>query len=302
MAMAMQDLKTEFTKLVETLQTQIIDQMRVFDPKMTLIQDDWRRSDFKGNDGGGGKTRVMTGDVFENAGVNTSMVYGEIDPNFAKTLGNENSNQMWACGISLIIHPKNPRVPTVHANFRMIELGEKFWFGGGADLTPFYPHLEDFSYFHKVWNKALSPFGLYEKFKKNCDEYFVNFHRANEMRGIGGFFFDHFSMGDSQKDLNFIKEVSSYFIESYFPIVEKRFREEFTPEDEEFMLHRHGRYVEFNLLHDRGTLFGLKTNGRTDSIFVSLPARCKFTYKYAPKEGSSHAKMMEYYKPFNWLG
>lgn len=297
----MQELKTEFTKLVESLQTQIIDQMKAFDPEMEIIQDDWSRLDFKGNGGGGGKTRVMTGQIFENAGVNTSQVYGEIDPNFAKALGNDNSNQLWASGISLIIHPRNPRVPTVHANFRMIVLGEKLWFGGGADLTPFYPHEEDFSYFHGVWKKALSPYGLYEKFKKNCDEYFVNFHRDNEMRGIGGFFFDHFSLGEGQKDLNFIKEVSSFFIESYFPIVEKRFKEEFTQDDEEFMLHRHGRYVEFNLLHDRGTLFGLKTNGRTDSIFVSLPARCKFTYKYAPKAQGPHAKMMEYYRPKNWL-
>jgi coproporphyrinogen III oxidase len=122
------------------------------------------------------------------------------------------------------------------------------------------------------------------------------------MRGIGGFFFDNFSLGDSQEDFAFIKDLSSHFIESYFPIVEKRFKEEYTQEDVEFMLHRHGRYVEFNLLHDRGTLFGLKTNGRTDSIFVSLPAQCKFTYKYAPKAGSPHAKMMEYYRPFNWLG
>jgi coproporphyrinogen III oxidase len=298
----MQELKTDFTNLVELLQTQIIDQMKVFDPEMDVIRDDWKRLDFKGNDGGGGKTRVMTGKIFENAGVNTSQVYGEIDPNFAKALGNDKSNQLWASGISLIIHPRNPRVPTVHANFRMIILGEKLWFGGGADLTPFYPHEEDFAYFHGVWKKALSPYGLYEKFKKNCDEYFVNFHRDNEMRGIGGFFFDHFSLSDGQKDLNFIKEVSSFFIESYFPIVEKRFKEEYTQDDEEFMLHRHGRYVEFNLLHDRGTLFGLKTNGRTDSIFVSLPARCKFTYKYAPKAESPHAKMMEYYRPYNWLG
>ena len=298
---AMQKLQTEFPKLVESLQTKIIQQMKVFDPTMTIIEDDWKRSDFFGNDGGGGKTRVMTGEVFENAGVNTSLVYGEIDPAFAKALGSEQSNQLWASGISLIIHPKNPRIPTVHANFRMIELDGKLWFGGGADLTPFYPHEEDFSYFHSVWKKSLDPFGLYESFKKNCDEYFVNFHRDNEMRGIGGFFFDHFSLGDNQKDFNFVKDVSSYFIESYFPIVEKRFKEKYTPEDEEFMLYRHGRYIEFNLLHDRGTLFGLKTNGRTDSIFVSLPARAKFTYKYAPKAESPHAKMMEYYRPFNWL-
>ncbi len=297
----MVDLKRDFPKLVESLQNQIIDQMKIFDPNLRVIEDDWKRLDFKGSDGGGGKTRVLNGEIFENAGVNTSLIYGEVDPKFALQLGSEFSNHLWACGISLIIHPKNPRVPTVHANFRMIEIGGKLWFGGGADLTPFYPHLEDFSYFHQVWKKSLNQFGLYEKFKKNCDEYFVNFHRKNEMRGIGGFFFDHFTIGDDRENFNFIKSISSHFIESYFPIVEKRFKEEYTPEDEEFMLHRHGRYVEFNLLHDRGTLFGLKTNGRTDSIFVSLPARCKFTYRYAPIAGSPHEKMMEYYKPFDWV-
>jgi coproporphyrinogen III oxidase len=298
----MQDIKNDFPKLVESLQTRIIDQMKIFDPNLSVTEDDWQRLDFKGSEGGGGKTRVLVGNVFENAGVNTSLIYGEIDPAFAKNLGSNSSTHLWASGISLIIHPKNPRVPTVHANFRMIKLGEKLWFGGGADLTPFYPHEEDFSCFHGIWKKALDPYGLHEKFKKNCDEYFVNFHRNNEMRGIGGFFFDNFSLGDSQEDFAFIKDLSSHFIESYFPIVEKRFKEEYTQEDVEFMLHRHGRYVEFNLLHDRGTLFGLKTNGRTDSIFVSLPAQCKFTYKYAPKAGSPHAKMMEYYRPFNWLG
>jgi coproporphyrinogen III oxidase len=227
------------------------------------------------------------------------MVFGAIDPAFAGKLGGT-GDQMWAAGISLIIHPRNPRVPTVHANFRMIHAGEKFWFGGGADLTPYYPHVDDFQYFHDVWKKALTPYGHYEEMKKECDKYFVNTHRNNEMRGVGGFFFDHFNTGDTDSDLLMVKDISSYFIKSYFPILEKRKDEAFDPSDEDFQLHRRGRYVEFNLLHDRGTMFGLKTNGRTDSILISLPARAKFSYKYRPEVGSPHEEMMEYYYPREW--
>ena len=177
----------------------------------------------------------------------------------------------------------------------MIQQGDKVWFGGGADLTPFYPHEEDFNYFHGVWKKACSPYSHYEEMKKECDQYFVNQHRQKEMRGIGGIFFDGFNSGNIEHDFKMVKDISSYFIQSYFPIVEKRQNELFTNEDEDFMLHRRGRYVEFNLLHDRGTLFGLKTNGRTDSILISLPGRAKFTYKYAPKAGSPQESMMKYY-------
>lgn len=291
--------KVEFHNYVKSLQDKITKELFRIDPQLELVEDLWTRKDFKGNEGGGGITRAFAGNVIENAGVNTSLVFGAIDPVFAGKLGGTN-DQMWAAGISLIIHPRNPRVPTVHANFRMIQAGEKFWFGGGADLTPYYPHVEDFDYFHKVWQKALNPYGQYEKMKAECDKYFVNFHRNNEMRGIGGFFFDHYNTNDLEKDLAFIKDISSYFNESYFPIVEKRMNEEFTAEDEDFQLHRRGRYVEFNLLHDRGTMFGLKTNGRTDSILISLPGRVKYSYKYAPKAGSVHESMMEYYYPRDW--
>ncbi|MEX0798697.1 MAG: coproporphyrinogen III oxidase, partial [Bacteriovoracaceae bacterium] len=209
------------------------------------------------------------------------------------------SKELWAAGISLILHPKNPRAPTVHANFRMIHQGEEFWFGGGADLTPYYPYEEDFRHFHQAWKSAAGE--DYDWMKKECDEYFVNTHRDNEMRGIGGVFFDHYNSGDLEADFNMVKNLSERFIESYFPIAEKRMGESYEPEDEDFQLHRRGRYVEFNLLHDRGTLFGLKTNGRIDSILISLPARCKFTYQYRPKAGTAHAKMMEYYHPKEWV-
>lgn len=298
----MADLNQEkelFYQHVLQLQDAITSEMKRIDPDLVLIEDIWERKDFKGEPGGGGRTRAFEGKVFENAGVNVSKVYGAIDPQFAKALGGTNDT-MWAAGISLILHPFNPRVPTVHANFRMIQAGEKFWFGGGADLTPYYPHTEDFRYFHNIWKDTLSPYGVYETMKKTCDEYFVNHHRNGEMRGVGGFFYDHYNTGDTFKDAQFAKNISNSFIKSYFPIVEKRKDENFTEDDVEFQLHRHGRYVEFNLLHDRGTMFGLKTNGRTDSILISLPKRCKFTYQYKPKANSPHEEMMNYYFPKEW--
>jgi len=296
--MKLEDTKKTFHALVKTLQDQITQEMRKLDPGLVMIEDLWQRQDHGGNEGGGGITRAFKGKLFENAGVNTSCVFGKIDPQFAKALPGS-GDEMWAAGISLIIHPVNPRVPTVHANFRMIHQGEKFWFGGGADLTPYYPYEDDFSHFHGVWKKAAGPH--YETMKKTCDEYFNNPHRGGiEMRGIGGIFYDHFNTGNAESDFEMVTNLSRHFNESYFPIVTKRMAENWTEEDEDFMLHRRGRYVEFNLLHDRGTLFGLKTNGRTDSILISLPGRCKYTYKYAPPVGSVHEKMWGYYQPKAW--
>jgi coproporphyrinogen III oxidase len=289
--------KEKFLAHVRLLQDQITQEMQRLDPSLKLIEDQWQRNDHAGQPGGGGRTRAFTGEVFENAGVNTSCVFGKIDPAFASKLQGT-GDEMWAAGISLILHPRNPRVPTVHANFRMIEQGSKVWFGGGADLTPFYPHEDDFRHFHGTWKNAAGE--NYDWMKKECDHYFVNQHRDGEMRGIGGLFFDGFNTGNMAADYGMVTELSNHFITSYFPLVEKRVHEKFTAEDEDFQLHRRGRYVEFNLLHDRGTLFGLKTNGRVDSILISLPARCKFTYQYAPAVGSPHAKMLSYYRPQQW--
>jgi coproporphyrinogen III oxidase len=297
--MKLASFKETFHHHVKTLQDQITREIKRLDPDIKLTQDLWTRKDHAGNNGGGGITRAFNGKVFENAGVNTSCVFGKIDPQFAKNLQGS-GDEMWATGISLIIHPINPRVPTVHANFRMIHQGDKFWFGGGADLTPYYPHEEDFSYFHNTWKDACSPYNCYEWMKKECDEYFTNHHRGIEMRGIGGIFFDGLNTGDTEKDMEMVMDLSTHFIRSYFPIVTKRMNEKWTPEDEDFMLYRHGRYVEFNLIHDRGTIFGLKTNGRTDSILISLPARCKFGYQYRPTAGSVHEKMWSYYTPREW--
>lgn len=295
--MELEVLKNSFHLHVKDLQDRITREMQALDPQLVMKEDPWTRTDHAGHPGGGGITRAFQGELFENAGVNTSCVHGKIDPQFAKHLQGS-GDEMWAAGISLIIHPKNPRVPTVHANFRMIHQGNKFWFGGGADLTPYYPYEDDFHYFHGVWKKAAGP--SYEEMKKTCDEYFNNSHRGLEMRGIGGIFFDHFNSGNTEEDMKKVKHLSEHFIESYFPIVKKRMSENWNEEDEDFMLHRRGRYVEFNLLHDRGTLFGLRTNGRVDSILISLPARCKYTYQYKPKAGSPHEKMWSYYTPRTW--
>lgn len=295
--MKLEHLKETFHTHVKALQEQITQEMRRLDPMLKMTEDLWQRQDHAGEKGGGGITRAFSGKLFENAGVNTSCVFGKIDPAFAKHLPGS-GDEMWAAGISLIIHPSNPRVPTVHANFRMIHQGDKFWFGGGADLTPYYPYEDDFRYFHGVWKKAAGEH--YAPMKKTCDEYFNNSHRGIEMRGIGGIFYDHLNSGDTLKDMDFVKHLSNHFIESYFPIVEQRMSENWTEADEDFMLHRRGRYVEFNLLHDRGTLFGLKTNGRVDSILISLPARCKYSYRYAPLPGSIHELMWSYYTPKAW--
>jgi len=295
--MQLNELKTSFHLHVKNLQERITLELKRLDPELLMTEDIWQREDHAGSPGGGGITRAFQGKLFENAGVNTSCVFGQIDPQFAKHLQGT-GDEMWAAGISLIIHPRNPRIPTVHANFRMIHQGEKFWFGGGADLTPYYPYEDDFSFFHHVWRNATGD--NYDKMKKTCDDYFNNSHRGIEMRGIGGIFFDHFNSGNAQHDFDQVKAFSEHFIPSYFPIVEKRMIENWTEEDEDFMLHRRGRYVEFNLLHDRGTLFGLKTNGRVDSILISLPGRCKYSYKYAPKPGSVHEAMWEYYTPHAW--
>ena len=235
----LESIQESFNDHVRHLQDLITDEIKKLDPKIDLLEEKWQRQDFEGADGGGGRTRAFTGDVIENAGVNTSLVYGKVDPEFAKKIGG-NHNEMWASGISLIIHPRNPRVPTVHANFRMIKAGDKFWFGGGADLTPYYPYKEDFEYFHNIWKKACDPYGCYNSMKEYCDRYFVNHHRQGEMRGIGGIFFDHHNTGDLDKDYNMVKDLSNHFIESFFPIAHKRYKEEYTPEDEEFQLFRHG--------------------------------------------------------------
>ena len=293
-------LKKDFHNKVRQLQEAIGKELINADSTIKVTKDTWKRRDFKGEDGGGGLTQVFRGDRIESAGVNTSLVFGQIDPRFAEKLKGK-SSLIWASGISVIIHPMSPRIPTVHANFRMIQSGEEIWFGGGADLTPYYPHVEDFRYFHQVWQKACIPWQTYSWMKKNCDEYFVNHHRKGEMRGIGGIFFDHYRTSELREDFDMVSHLADHFIPSYFPIAQKRKGESWSKIEEEFQLYRRGRYVEFNLLHDRGTHFGLKSGGRIESIFVSLPARCRFDYGYTPPASHPVSKMNNLYRPCNWV-
>lgn len=253
--------------------------------------------------GGGGRSRVLeNGPVFEKAGVNFSEVHGEFSPEFAKQIPGDGLG-FTATGVSLVLHPRSPLVPTVHANFRMLTHGSKAWFGGGADLTPYYPVLEDVVHFHRTWRDVChrhAPMVDYAKMKKDCDDYFHLAHRG-EARGVGGIFFDYFDGGDLQKAFTFVKDAADQFNPSYIPIVERRKGLTATPEQRFFQEYRRGRYVEFNLIYDRGTIFGLKTQGRTESILMSLPPVVRYIYDYHPTPGSEEAKLTEYWlKPRDW--
>lgn len=258
--------------------------------------DKWERKE-----GGGGTTRVIeSGKVFEKGAVNISSVFGMLPEEAALSLKIKPQN-FAACGLSLIIHPHSPRIPTVHMNIRYFELSEgKSWFGGGTDLTPYYPYPEDFRHFHNVLKNCCNSVipGSYSIFKKQCDEYFTIKHR-NEMRGIGGIFFDYLN-GEDENYLKLIKSLGDSFLKSYIPIVQNRFGEKFSEDDKKFQLIRRGRYVEFNLLYDRGTLFGLKTGGRIESILASLPPSVNFIYNYKPQPGSAYEQMLDYYQPRDW--
>lgn len=252
--------------------------------------------------GGGGRSRVLLDSaVFEKAGVNFSEVEGEFSEEFAKQIPGEGRG-FTACGISLVLHPRNPMVPTVHANFRYLTKGTKQWFGGGADLTPYYPYWEDAIHFHKVWQRVCTrhaPLIDYAHLKKWCDDYFFLPHR-NEPRGIGGIFFDYLE-GDMEKLFAFVREAGDAFLEAYLPIARRRVQEPYTPRQKNFQEYRRGRYVEFNLLYDRGTIFGLKTGGRTESILMSLPLHVRWLYDYKPEPGSREAELLDVYlKPHDW--
>ncbi|MEO6546716.1 MAG: oxygen-dependent coproporphyrinogen oxidase, partial [Ferruginibacter sp.] len=273
-----------------------------------FIEDKWERPE-----GGGGKTRVISnGGLIEKGGVNTSIVYGNVTDIMRSQLKID-GDSWFACGLSLVIHPSNPFVPTVHCNYRMFELYNEQgglldrWFGGGTDLTPFYLVEADAIHFHQTYKNACDEFDLsfYPEFKKNCDEYFVNTHRNNERRGIGGIFYDY-KRPDEKKDfefwLAFAKTAGYAFMDAYIPIAEQRKGMTFTPENRRWQELRRGRYIEFNLVHDRGTIFGLKTNGRTESILMSLPPTARFEYNYQPEPGSGEDKLLQAcLHPVNWI-
>ncbi len=301
-------IKNQFIPFIHQLQNEICGAVEAIDGKAAFREDKWEREG-----GGGGITRVIAdGNVFQKGGVNTSVVHGKLPPVMAQQFKVADNSSFLAAGISLVIHPQNPYVPTVHANFRYFELyGENgevadSWFGGGADLTPYYIFEEDGSHFHRTFKAACDPFGkeLYPLYKKHCDEYFVNKHRNNEARGIGGIFYDYLRPQPgrtAEQLLHFQFANGNAFIPSYLPLVEKRKDLPYTDAQVHWQEYRRGRYVEFNLIHDRGTLFGLKTNGRIESILMSLPAKARWEYDYHPAAGSPEAELLEYLKPRDWV-
>ncbi len=261
-------------------------------------EDSWEREG-----GGGGRSRILENStIFEKAGVNFSEVFGEMDAAFANHLPGEGT-RFTATGISLVLHPRSPHIPTVHANFRFLTRGSASWFGGGADLTPYYPVLEDVTHFHRTWKAVCdrhANLANYDKMKRDCDEYFHLKHR-NEARGVGGFFFDYTGADRLDATFAFVKDAGEAFVSSYVPIVERRKSLAWTAEQRLFQEYRRGRYVEFNLVYDRGTIFGLKTNGRTESILMSLPPVVRYIYDYQPAAGSPEAELTDYWlKPKDW--
>lgn len=300
-------MKDTFFSYIENLQDTITLALEEVDGKAKFREDVWKRSE-----GGGGRTRVIeNGAVFEKGGVNISKVHGALPKSMQTYFGVADAD-FFACGLSLVLHPKNPMVPTVHANWRYFELYDKKgnivdqWFGGGQDLTPYYLFNEDAIHFHTSCKKAcdLHNSTFYKKYKSRCDEYFWNTHR-NEARGIGGLFFDHCKATDTmnmQDWYNFVTEIGDAFLSAYVPIVHKRQALPYTTAQRNWQEIRRGRYVEFNLVHDKGTLFGLKTNGRIESILMSLPPHVQWHYDHQPEEGSEEERLLKVLKtPKDWV-
>ncbi len=288
-------MKEKITAYFKSLQDQITSEVSSLDENQCK-EDTWQREG-----GGGGRSRVfMNGKAFEKAGVNFSEVYGSFSPEFAKTLPMGDGLEFYATGVSLVLHPENPFAPTVHANFRYLQRGSVGWFGGGADLTPVYPFLEDVIHFHKTFKEALDPFGkdLYPIFKKECDSYFYLPHRK-ETRGVGGIFFDY--KPRDEQTFEMVQACGNQFLQAYLPIIRKRLNTPYDNKQKEFQEYRRGRYVEFNLLYDRGTIFGLKTNGRVESILMSLPKKAQWWYDYQAEGDVDEKKLLEFLRPRDWL-
>jgi coproporphyrinogen III oxidase len=279
------------------LQDRICVQLTELDGRERFREDQWLRPE-----GGGGRSRVLAdGAVFEKAGVNFSEVHGVMSEEFAKQVPGE-GRAFTATGISLVLHPRNPHAPTVHANFRFLTKGDRRWFGGGADLTPYYPVRADAIHFHKVWKTVCTRHPApvdYGRFKKWCDEYFFLPHR-NEARGVGGIFFDYLE-GDFDQLFAFVRDCGDHFLEAYLPIARRRKDDAYAEVHRRFQEYRRGRYAEFNLIYDRGTIFGLKTGGRVESILMSLPPVVRWIYDYQPEPGSPEAELVDHYlKPRDW--
>ncbi len=261
------------------------------------VDSPFRRDSWTRSEGGGGTSCILEeGKIFERAGVNLSRVRGAALPPSASASRPQLAGRAYdAMGVSLVLHPRNPYCPTVHLNVRFFSSGDTWWFGGGMDLTPYYGFEEDARHFHATCRKAAGD--RYARFKKWCDEYFFLKHR-NEPRGIGGIFFDDLA-DDSSFEL--VKSVGEHFLEAYLPIVERRHKLPYGEREREFQAYRRGRYVEFNLVYDRGTLFGLQSGGRTESILMSLPPRVEWRYDWKPEAGSPEAKLYsDFLKPRDW--
>ena len=280
---------------LQSLQTKIIEALELVDGK-TFLHDSWQRPE-----GGGGNTCMLEGgNVFERAGVGFSHVLGNKLPPAATIAHPEAAGRAWeAMGVSLVLHPRNPYVPTVHMNIRFFVAKatteaetDIWWFGGGMDLTPYYGFTEDCEHFHRTNKTALDSFNpaYYPKFKKHCDEYFYLKHRK-EPRGIGGIFFDDFNELGFDQSFALQRSVGNSFLQAYLPILQRRKDAPYTEKERDFQAYRRGRYVEFNLVHDRGTLFGLQSNGRTESILMSMPPIVKWRYDWKPENGSAEAKL-----------
>ena len=293
------------------LQQTITEGLQTIDGEARFEIDDWNRDDIESsNSGGGGRTMVLRdGRLFEQAGVNFSEVTGDSLPGSATAHRPELAGRQYhAMGVSLVIHPFNPYIPTSHANVRFF-IAEKegedpiWWFGGGFDLTPYYADEADCRHWHSVAKQACDPFGadVYPRYKKWCDEYFFLKHR-NEARGIGGLFFDDLNEPDFEQAFAFMRSVGDHYLEAYLPIVAKHQHDDYGERERKFQLYRRGRYVEFNLVYDRGTLFGLQSGGRTESILMSLPPVVNWAYNYQPEAGSAEALLTEnYLQPHDWL-
>jgi len=319
------DSKERVSQFMKSLQDEICTALEALDGKGQFQEDSWQREE-----GGGGRSRVIReGDVFEQGGVNFSEVWGhQLPPSILKQRPEAEGHGFYATGTSMVLHPRNPYIPTVHLNYRYFEAGPVWWFGGGADLTPYYPFFEDAAHFHQTFKGVCDRHNpeYYPVFKRWCDEYFYLKHRQ-EMRGVGGLFFDYqdgrgplykgpHAQGPAATYSNeigappertwedlfaFINDCGRGFLDAYVPIAQKRRKTEYGDRERNFQLYRRGRYVEFNLVYDRGTIFGLQTNGRTESILMSLPPLVRWEYGYTPDPNTPESQLYEtFLKPQDW--
>jgi len=290
------------------MQERLVQALSALDPAASIQRDKWRRDDAKVEDGGGGCSIVLSGGgVFEKAGVNFSAIQGVLTPEMSRALLSKDGEIAFtATGTSVVIHPRSPMVPTVHANVRYFETASSSWFGGGTDLTPYYLFEEDARSFHSGLQEICARHdpGHYPRFKRWCDEYFYLPHRG-ETRGVGGIFFDYLGReekGSAPQFWPFVRDLATGFQELYLPIVKRRQELPYGEREKHFQLLRRGRYVEFNLIYDRGTAFGLKSGGRTESILMSLPAEVRWEYCYEPESGSREAELLEILRhPQSWV-